>query len=142
MGIGVATFEIVGFSPHRVESLDVTRYFSQRGTNNQAEHLALQAALDVVEYLREERGSEEELVFHLFGDSKLAINQTLGNWGCKVEELRPFSEASRERYKSLNEEGEVSLGWIPREMNEDADLLSKVALHLKIETDFLNSVIV
>ncbi|RLF13186.1 MAG: hypothetical protein DRN06_08975, partial [Thermoprotei archaeon] len=58
------------------------------------------------------------------GDSKLVINQLLGAWALRSPRLAPIHRAIREvagKFRS------VRLEWVPREMNEEADALSRKA---------------
>ncbi len=86
-------------------------------TNNYSEYEGLIHALRYLEPYR-----EEKIVVR--SDSKLLANQMRGDWKVKKGQyLEKYYEAVRlaERFKSLEFE------WIPRERNEEADRLSKIA---------------
>ena len=88
-------------------------------TNNVAEWAALETGL---KYLSA-RGMRVAVLFK--GDSKLVVNQVTGAWRCHKEHLA----AARERVWALLSEVATAWGavWVPREQNEEADLLSKTA---------------
>jgi ribonuclease HI len=85
-------------------------------TNNVAEYEGLKAA---AQWLADE-GIEDKIVIK--GDSELVIKQMKGQY--KV------SSATSKRYvpeiKKLLEGKDVSLAWVPREENEEADRLSRM----------------
>jgi len=84
-------------------------------TNNVAEYEALLAA---ARWLVDE-GIEEEIVIK--GDSELVIKQMRGEYR--------VSSATSKKYvpeiKSLLQGKDVSFSWVPREENQEADLLSR-----------------
>jgi ribonuclease HI len=86
-------------------------------TNNMAEYEGLMAA---AQWLRDE-GIEEKIVIK--GDSQLVIKQMKGEW--------KINSATSKKYvpqiRRLLQGKEVSFSWIPREENEEADQLSRVA---------------
>lgn len=90
-----------------------------RVTNNYAEYTALGEALKRLARL----GVEGDVVIR--SDSKLLVGQMSGAWKVKgggyIEKLKEAKELIREF-------GSIQFEWIPREMNEEADLLSRVAL--------------
>ena len=85
-------------------------------TNNVAEYEGLKAA---AQWLADE-GIEDKIVIK--GDSELVIKQMKGQY--KV------SSATSKKYvpeiKKLLEGKDVSLAWVPREENEEADRLSRM----------------
>ena len=83
-----------------------------RGTSNQAEYYGLMMAL---------RLAAEFEVTHLKVrlDSKLVVEQVLGNWRVKQPALLPLRDRARELAAMYFEE--VRIGLVPREENTEAD---------------------
>jgi ribonuclease HI len=88
------------------------------GTNNEAEYCALIAVLDAAVVAR-----AQQLVVH--GDSQLVIRQVNGEWLINSPSLVPLCQTVLELKAQLPA---VSLRWIPREENGEADELSKRAI--------------
>jgi ribonuclease HI len=88
------------------------------GTNNEAEYAALMAVLDA---------AVEAKVQHLdvYGDSQLVVRQVNGEWLIKAKELVPLCRTVLNLKAQIPN---VTLRWIPREQNSEADALSKKAL--------------
>ena len=88
------------------------------GTNNEAEYAALMAVLDA---------AVEAKVQHLdvYGDSQLVVRQVNGEWLIKAKELVPLCRTVLNLKEQIPN---VTLRWIPREQNSEADALSKKAL--------------
>jgi ribonuclease HI len=86
-------------------------------TNNVAEYEGLMAA---AQWLNDE-GIREKIVIK--GDSQLVIKQMKGEW--------KISSATSKKYvpeiRKLLAGKDVSFSWVPREENEEADKLSRVA---------------
>jgi len=86
-------------------------------TNNVAEYEGLMAA---AQWLKDE-GIREKIVIK--GDSQLVIKQMKGEW--------KINSATSKKYvpeiRRLLEGKDVSISWVPREENEEADKLSRVA---------------
>ncbi len=86
-------------------------------TNNVAEYEGLMAA---AQWLNDE-GILEKIVIK--GDSQLVIRQMKGEW--------KISSATSKKYvpqiRNLLQGKDVSFSWVPREENEEADKLSRVA---------------
>lgn len=87
-------------------------------TNNVAEYRAVLGAL---KWLSENRGDDSACVMT---DSKLVVEQVNGRWACNSEKLRPYRDECRELLRGMSN---VMLLWIPRERNEVADALTRVA---------------
>lgn len=89
-------------------------------TNNTAEYAALENALLYIK--------EQNLTIPLLckGDSMLVVNQVSLKWNCKKKHL----EIRRDRIRNLLEivGRPWKMQWIPREENEEADMLSKIHL--------------
>ena len=88
------------------------------GTNNEAEYCALMAVLDAAV----DAGVQNLVVY---GDSQLVIKQVNGEWLIASLGLVPLCKTVQE-LKALIPN--ISLRWIPREENTEADALSKRAI--------------
>ena len=88
-------------------------------SNNVAEYTALIKAL---EWLLENGYSGEEVVVK--SDSQLAIYQMLGLYAVRSPRIIPLYERAVELAKKFRK---ISFRWVPRELNEEADSLSKRA---------------
>ena len=88
------------------------------GTNNEAEYMALMAVLDAAI-----EAGVEHLVVH--GDSQLVVNQVNGAWLIKSKELAPLCKTVLTLKSQIPS---VTLLWVPRAENNEADALSKKAL--------------
>ena len=85
-------------------------------TNNKAEYEALVARLDLAK-----AAGAENMVVHC--DSQVITSQINGDYECKNERMKKYLEEVKNRISSL----EVKFVQIPREENECADRLAKVA---------------
>lgn len=88
------------------------------GTNNEAEYCALMAVLDAAV-----EAGVQNLVVH--GDSQLVIRQVNGEWLINAPSLVPLCKTVLELKAQIPQ---VTLRWIPREENGEADALSKRAI--------------
>lgn len=89
------------------------RYLGDHGTNNDAEYEGLLLALRLARQMGVKR-------LKIRSDSKLVVEQVLGNWKVKEESLRPYVIAAR----SLAAEFEsCEIKHVPREENVVADAL-------------------
>ena len=86
-------------------------------TNNVAEYSGM---LRVAEWLKEQN-IEDKIIIK--GDSQLAINQMKGIWQIKSATSRYFVP----KIHKLLQGKKVTFMWIPREQNDEADMLSRVA---------------
>jgi ribonuclease HI len=93
-------------------------------TNNVAEYSALEHASEWVR----QHCPDDEIVIH--GDSQLVIHQMNGTWQVHSETSKKFVPAIRR----LLEGRKVRFVWIPREQNEEADLLSNLAYSQREKT--------
>ncbi|MDA4134624.1 MAG: ribonuclease HI family protein [Thaumarchaeota archaeon] len=121
---GVGTY---GYSIYRDGKKILSKYgfAGNPVTNNFAEYTGLLESLRV---LREWK--EEEI--RVFSDSKLLVGQMSGAWKVSKKALRSKTEGSyAEKYLETKKEAEgfarLSFEWIPRELNAEADELSRVA---------------
>lgn len=92
--------------------------FRKTTTNNVAEYLGFLKAL---EFCRKHTDKE----CFIMGDSKFVVNQMNGRW--KINDGKPYSPYARQAAQELLELNNVKkIRWIPREMNFEADGLSKM----------------
>lgn len=87
-------------------------------TNNQAEYVAVRSAL---EHLVDNNLNKETIVIH--SDSKLVINQINDEWACRSSKLIPFRDSIWLLLEKFPRK--VIFRWIPREMNTEADAMSR-----------------
>lgn len=99
------------------ERIEISEEIGQ-GTNNEAEYAALMAVLDAAV-----EAKVENLVVH--GDSQLVVRQVNGEWFIKAKELVPMCKTVLELKGQIPN---ITIRWIPREENSEADALSKKAL--------------
>ncbi len=90
-----------------------------RSTNNVAEYVGAICALE--ELVRLGYAGDVEIL----GDSQLIIRQMSGEYAVRAEHLRPYHERLRQLVRRFRR---VEFRWIPREENERADALSKLAI--------------
>ena len=95
-----------------------------RTSNNVGEYYGLIQAL---EYLIKE-GLNEELI-EVRGDSNLVISQMNGKWRIKAGTYIEQALIAKELKKQFSK---IRFLWIPREQNERADELSKIALNKSV----------
>lgn len=97
---------------------------SPEGTNNQNEYRALEAACLMLA-MRSDGELPGEVNF--YSDSMLIVEQINGRW--KVNDLiRPFYQTARASFETLSKRTKVSLTWIRRELNQEADALCNIVL--------------
>lgn len=120
---GVATYGIVirqgSESIYEESGLADAEPYSDEASNNVAEYSAIIHAL---EWLEKNDHLESEVV--LRGDSKLIINQLTGVY--KVKSLR-IIELHHAAKKLLQKFTSLRLEWVNRELNQEADRLSRIA---------------
>jgi len=87
-------------------------------SNNVAEYAACNEVLS--------RVATVDGIAQIFGDSKLVVMQLLGHWKVRGGLYLPYYQQARESFSRVRDR--VSLEWIPREENSEADELSKLAL--------------
>lgn len=91
-------------------------------TNNQAEYHAVLAGLEAASKYFESHGGSRRL--HIQMDSKLVIEQLSGRWKIKNSDLQQLAIRAQQLLRTF----EVTLEWIPRELNSLADELANRAL--------------
>jgi ribonuclease HI len=87
-------------------------------TNNVAEYAALVRALQTVR----KSGLDQEKIL-LRSDSKLLVSQMKGEWKVKGARIVLLHSKAAELTKGLD----IDFQWIPREENEEADRLCRLA---------------
>jgi ribonuclease HI len=127
---GPASGAYVLFSPPVKDNGSICRFVVQEGyrflpqaTNNEAEYTGLILGLQAAK----EQGVTK---IEIEGDSQLVINQVLGSWHIKTPSLVPLRSKAANLYYTFPTR---LLRHIPRELNTDADFLSKEALQAKTE---------
>lgn len=127
---GPASGAYVLFSPPRKDNGSICRFVVEEGyrflpkaTNNEAEYTGLILGLQAAR----EHGVKN---LEIEGDSQLVVNQVLGAWQVKTPTLVPLKSKAANLYYSFPTR---LLRHIPRELNTDADYLSKEALQTKAE---------
>lgn len=111
-------------SSKKIHSNSCHHTFGEKGfestSNNQAEHLALNIALQWLSH-------KDYYSVFIFGDSQLVINQMTGKF--KISRGKTYSDygfANKKLFDHLNKKiNELNIYWIPREFNVPADELSK-----------------
>lgn len=91
---------------------------SREMTNNVAEYTALIHALQALRKL----GLDKEKVV-LRSDSKLLVSQMRSEWKVKGPRIVPLHTKAKDLAKGLD----VDFRWVPREENEEADGLCRLA---------------
>ena len=106
-----------------VNGKKTTRHFDLPASysNNQAEITGLYKVARFLEEHKDRLKPTDEIIIHT--DSKLVFNQYNGNWKIKAA---GFKEAYDKIHKILdNLPANVSVVWVPREENEEADAASR-----------------
>lgn len=120
---GVAAYGFVvyrdGERLHAGRGVAGAGYLGSEATNNVAEYTALVKAL---EWLVENGFAGEELVVR--GDSQLVIKQLKGEYAVRSSRITPLYARVKELLRFFPS---VRLEWVPRELNAEADALSREA---------------
>jgi len=98
---------------------EIKKYLGPIQTNNWAEYEAVVLALEKAKQL----GLTGDIEFRL--DSKLVVEQLMGNWKIKEPTLKPQVAKVK---ALLPDFGIVRFGYVPREENKDADRLVNEAI--------------
>jgi len=88
-------------------------------TNNYAEYTAL---VEVLKRLKDLNRQKDKVVVR--SDSQLLVGQMSKGWAVKGGGYLGMLKRARDLLKEF---GNVSFEWIPRERNQEADLLSRMA---------------
>jgi ribonuclease HI len=96
-------------------------------TNNQAEYEALIQALTYT-CQRTDMLRERQIRLCIRGDSQLVIKQVSGEWRTNAAHLVALRDLAQAFIQQIEKSGvPLTLEWIPRELNEEADALSRKA---------------
>jgi ribonuclease HI len=96
-------------------------------SNNVAEYAALNMGLESFLKLNH----TETIYLNVYGDSQLVINQMNKKWKIKEGLYEPYARKAQELVRKIrNHRTVIQFDWIPREKNEECDILSK--MHLKV----------
>ena len=98
-------------------------------TNNQAEYETILKGLQLLHEVKAE-------AIEVFGDSQLIINQLIGLYKCKEDTLRGYYD---ECQRLLKEFPHVSLQYIPRARNQEANRLAQSASGYQVFQEVLSS---
>lgn len=109
-GLGIVLYE------NKELKEQISEYLGKM-TNNEAEYYALIRALERVKGL-----GESSLV--VCSDSEFLVKQLRGEYKVKSEKIKPLYE----KVKELQESIQLSLQWVPREENKEADSLANQAI--------------
>lgn len=112
MGVGVVLKDPSG---NNVEEL--AERPPKKGTNNEAEYIAVLRALQVAQ----DHGVRR---LQVFADSKLTVNTLSGRWKVRAPNLVPIKEAIDVEKQAFEQ---VLFGWVPRAKNREADRLATEA---------------
>ncbi|KAK0575700.1 hypothetical protein LWI29_005397 [Acer saccharum] len=99
------------------DSIECALRFDFKATNNQAEYEALIAGLKISTVL----GADE---VEIFNDSQVVVNQVLDEYQAKDESMITYLELAKELLERFKE---YRIVHVPREENEKADALAKLA---------------
>lgn len=113
MGIGVVLMD-----PSGKVVAEVAHTPKQKGTNNEAEYLAVLRAIT-------EATSHGAHHLEVRADSKLTVNTLSGRWNVKAANLIPIKETILSAARGLSS---IIYTWIPREKNSHADRLATEAV--------------
>ncbi|CAM8984212.1 unnamed protein product [Rhodiola kirilowii] len=95
---------------------------TQLCSNNMAEYQALLLGLQMARQIRIDK-------MDIYGDSQLVINQVLGEYEVRKDDLIPYH---RHATQLLNEFDSISIGHVPRSANKLADALANLAANLAL----------
>nr|XP_027068875.1 uncharacterized protein LOC113694208 [Coffea arabica] len=107
---------VVFYTPE-ADILPYSFTLTRRCSNNVAEYQALILGLETAVDMK-------QLHLRVYGDSKLVVNQLLGVYDVKKPELIPYYKYARQLMGYL---GDVTIEHIPRNFNQQADSLARVA---------------
>ena len=116
---GIAGCGAVLYDEHN-QKLDESHKYLGLCTNNQAEYHSLLLAIGLA-------SSHKLKSLEVRMDSKLVVNQMLGNWRVNHENLKELHEKAKEEAKVFSE---FKVTYIPRELNSEADQLANIAMDL------------
>jgi ribonuclease HI len=100
-----------------------TQLLPPNTTNNVGEYSGLLLAIRTARELGVE-------VLRIHSDSKLVVEQVNGRWQCKDDHLRQLRD---EAWKTSRQFRSISIGWIPREQNTEADALCRAVIEAAVK---------
>jgi ribonuclease HI len=99
-------------------------------TNNVAEYEALIHGLETFTLIQ---NHSKYARLHIYGDSKLIINQVFQNWKVNLPHLKSLNALAKDIVRSIGKEY-ITATWIPREENKVADKYAQNAASYYPET--------
>ena len=130
-GVGVACFIDDEYS-----SMFSIALHGEKGTSNVSEWAGCISALRLVKGMLELSSIMREATtkINIYSDSQLITNQFNGTWEVKQNHLKPYAKVAK--LTAMEIKWTTDIVWVRRELNVDADLLSKVGL--KDKTSIFN----
>ncbi|BCU69639.1 ribonuclease HI [Stygiolobus caldivivus] len=122
---GIATFGylIILDNGEKIEGYGLAaKPYSKDSTNNVAEYMGLIC-------LMEEMQDRRLLNPTIRGDSQLVVKQLNGEYKVKAPRIVPLYRKALELKNELG----AKIEWVPRELNKEADMLSRLAYDLVIK---------
>lgn len=116
MGCGFVVYK----DGERVHSHSVFFEEHEANTNNLAEHIALNLALD---FLYHQDYKKHEI--YVFGDSRLVIQQMNESWRINEKSGSIYVQFALDSLRFKRKFENINFSWIPREQNQEADALTK-----------------
>jgi ribonuclease HI len=107
------------------KTIETFSHYLGIATNNVAEYTALLDALALLA-----KHPADEVRIHL--DSQLVVRQVLGEYKIKQPHLLPLVQRVREKMAAFPK---ITLSYVPREMNAEADALANKAIDNKRKKD-------
>lgn len=117
---GIATWGIVIYKNNDIIHQDcgiAVKPYTPQSTNNVAEYTAL---INAIQYCL----NKGLLTITVYGDSQLAIRQITGEYRVNSPNIIPLYERVMKLSKNFNN---ISFTWVRRELNKEADAMSKKA---------------
>jgi ribonuclease HI len=109
---------------------NIKRRATTKNTNNVAEYEALIHGLEIFALVQ---NSSEYARLHIYGDSKLVINQVFANWKVNSLHLKSLNNIAKGLVRRIGLEY-ITAEWIPREENKLADKYAQNAASYYPET--------
>lgn len=104
------------------KKLEEKGFYIGTATNNEAEYLAVEKAL---EFLINTYKDVDKVNVEVRADSQLVVNQLLSLWKLKNERLKTFYYNIKDLENKI---GNVNYKYIPRSENKNADLIVNITL--------------
>jgi ribonuclease HI len=114
---GPAAYALILRAPGGAKIAEISKCIGRK-TNNVAEYYALVAALDYA-------AAHSIRALRVRSDSELLVRQMQGRYRVKNEELKPLHERAQKMARAFDY---FVIEHVPREQNQDADLLANLAL--------------